>query len=109
MNTTETAQLLAYLVSAWPNQNLPDATGKLWATQLATVHLEDAQTAAQSVVASSKWFPTVAEFLEHVQAARTARLARETPPALVEGRLPAPQRREAAQAGIRAAREALCR
>lgn len=109
MDTTQVAGLFAYLASAWPNTAVGETQIDIWAEQLAHVDPADARSAAATVVASSKWFPTVAEFLEHVQAARTARLARETPPALVEGRLPAPQRREAAQAGIRAAREALRR
>lgn len=83
MTRTECAQVLAYLVSAWPQVELSDETVEVWADQLGGVAYVDAEPAARRLVSSSKWFPSPSEFLEHAQAEARSRRShdRELPPA----------------------------
>lgn len=80
MNRAETAQILAYLASAWPNVDMAEETVAVWVDQLAPVDYADAEVAARSVVKSARWFPAPSEFLEH--AANAARARRSSAPAL---------------------------
>lgn len=64
MTRTEVAQTLAYLVSAWPKVEIGDETAEVWVDQLAHIPAVDAEAAARRAVATCKWFPSPAEFLE---------------------------------------------
>lgn len=83
MTRTEVAQVLAYLVSAWPTVDIGDETAAIWVDQLGNVAMPDGEAAARKLVASSKWFPSPAEFLEQAQAEARSRRAHEhaLPPA----------------------------
>jgi hypothetical protein len=59
---TEAATILAYLASAWPRTSLPDETVKVWARHMESLDFETAMRAAEALVDSSSWFPSVAEF-----------------------------------------------
>lgn len=66
MNAIETAQVLAYLANAWPNTQVTEEQTQIWAGQLIGVDPEVGREAAQALVGSSEWFPTVAAFREAV-------------------------------------------
>ena len=105
MTPKETTALLAYFASAWPNAAISDAQTELWLEQLQHVDAGDGRAAAKTLVGRSKWFPSIAEFLETTAAARRARQHRT--PALSEPRPPLAERQAAARTGINQARAAL--
>lgn len=58
------AEALALLVSAWPKTDLPEVTVELWAMQLRGIPREVLIHAANQIIRKSRWFPSIAEFLE---------------------------------------------
>lgn len=62
MNLEETAAVLAYFAAAWPNQNLPEETVQVWATELVDVDPANASDAMHRLVRECEWMPTVARF-----------------------------------------------
>lgn len=77
MNDTDAATLLSLLTAAWPNQAIPDHTTDLWLGLLAELELNDAKTAAKTVIREDMWFPPISRFLAAVDAAKHARRNRE--------------------------------
>jgi hypothetical protein len=69
----QTRQLLRLLTAAWPREPLSDETAALWSAALAAIDHSDAMGAAGQLIAESKYFPSMAEFREHVTATRRAR------------------------------------
>lgn len=82
MNIHETAGLLAYFGSAWPRMELPDDTADIWARELADTNADDARDAAKNLVRSSKFFPSIAEFLDECRMVAVRRRIAAPPPAL---------------------------
>lgn len=73
MNTTETAGLLLVFQAAYPSAPITEQTCEVWAHQLIGVFPEDAKKAADMLIATSKFFPSIAEFLEVVRPRAAAR------------------------------------
>jgi hypothetical protein len=63
MEAREAAEILGYLSSAFPKNDLIEQTASVWIDQLCEVDFVVAKTAAKKLVAQQEWFPTVAQFL----------------------------------------------
>lgn len=62
MNDQQAARVFNFLVTAWPDKQLPDETIDLWIEMIDDITYGDAQAAARDIVKQDQWFPTVARF-----------------------------------------------
>lgn len=106
MNETEVAELFAYFGTAWPEAKVNPGQIKVWAGQLANVDPMDGETAANELVGSLKWFPSIAEFRSAAAGALRRREAsqRGLPAGTRPGKV---ERLETAKVWLDVAREAL--
>lgn len=85
MNTQEIAATLAMFSAAYPGAPVTEQTSLVWAENLIGVEPADGLAAARSLIRSSKFFPSIAEFVEQARAEKRARLpvtrALSSPPA----------------------------
>lgn len=82
MNVHEAAAVLAYMGSAWPKWDMTDDNADVWATELAGCHVDVAREAARNLIQTSKFAPSIAEFLEECRRIRTARSIAKPLPAI---------------------------
>ncbi len=66
MTAREAANLVAQLKAAYPNANIGGDTIKVYAAALADLDREAAQAAVAKVIATARFFPTIAEIRETV-------------------------------------------
>lgn len=78
MNIHETAAVLAYLGSAWPSWDMSDDNADVWGNELAEWHVDVAREAARNLVRTSKFPPSIAEFLEECRQVRVRQHAAAT-------------------------------
>lgn len=83
MNPLETAAAVAYMQSCWPSATVSEDMTAVWAEQLTRVDPEDGLAAARTLMRSSKWFPSLSEFLDQTRVEARRRTGS------VEGRAPA--------------------
>lgn len=72
MNAQDTAAILALFGAAYPNANVSEPTALVWAENLIGVDPDVGLEAARTLIRTTKWFPSVSEFIEHVGAAKRA-------------------------------------
>lgn len=70
MNPSEAKAILTTLTTAWPNADLPDETLRTWSQMLAAIPYQSAAAAADAVIRSDNWFPSIARFREAFGSAR---------------------------------------
>jgi hypothetical protein len=70
MTGDETMKMLRFMASAWPNFTLPPQTAVTWAGQMQSISYAEAMEAATQLQRTEDWFPTMARFIEVVQAVR---------------------------------------
>lgn len=75
MSGNEVAAILALMSAAWPAATVNENTARVWGGELTNIHGEDALAATHTLIRTSKFFPSVAEFLDVVRPL-TARRAR---------------------------------
>lgn len=73
LTSRETAAVLALMASAWPNSAVDENRARVWTSALDDIHGEDGFAAAKLLIKNSKWFPTIAEFIETSAACRRRR------------------------------------
>src|SRR5690349_9625631 len=61
MRRSEAAQIVAMLVAAYRDKSVTEATVEVYETMLSDLDFEACKAAVTRVIATSKWFPTVAE------------------------------------------------
>lgn len=104
MNDHESADILAILAAAWPNQEITRETAQLWLGMLAELDPDDAMAGARTVVRNEHWFPSIARFRQATDAARHARRNQEAAARGLPrpgGRIPDEERFQAIIAGLR--------
>lgn len=72
MTPEQTTTMFKYFAEAWPAAQVGDHTPAVWVDALADVKPELGRVAAKALVAKCKWFPSIAEFMEEVGAAKRA-------------------------------------
>lgn len=70
MNADEADRVLASLSAAWPTMDISAATAMTWYDHLADIPVECGAEAARQIVASDRWFPSLARFREVALAER---------------------------------------
>lgn len=63
MNVHEIAAVLHYLGSSWPSWDMSDDNADVWGSELLPLEADAARAAARNLVQSSKFPPSIAEFL----------------------------------------------
>lgn len=63
MTGQEATEVLAVLMSAWPNREWPLPTQKLWLNELANLKSQNAEKAAVALMRESEFAPSIAQFL----------------------------------------------
>lgn len=66
IRSTEFAVLWAKLCAAYPRQQVTSATAEVFFEQLSTYTAAQVSDAVSGVIATSKWFPAVAEIIEQI-------------------------------------------
>lgn len=98
MTRPEVLAVLRVLSAAWPAHPLTDDTIELWVRTLATDDAAAAMAAAERLVATEQWFPSLARLREAMRGERTRSAAKalpaptragETPPEVVPARIAA--------------------
>lgn len=79
MTLNETAAVLALMSAAWPNVEIPEHTISVWADELGGLHPDDALQAAHLLIRTSKWFPSISEFLDAARNFTRRRLETQQP------------------------------
>ncbi len=74
MTKTEALQCLMVLKASYPRSEIGQETLLAYASMLSDVDAQDAKTAVERLICTSKWFPTVAEIRAEVADAATAGL-----------------------------------
>jgi hypothetical protein len=64
VNQTEIRSVLTMLTTAWPHADLPDETLRTWSQMLAVLPYQPALAAADAVIRSDNFFPSIARFRE---------------------------------------------
>lgn len=85
MNVQETAGVLAYLGSAWPNWDMSDDNADVWGGELAPLNADVARDTARNLVRQCKFPPSIAEFLEEYRRIMHANVVTRPLPELPEG------------------------
>lgn len=85
MNERETSAVLAMLSAAWPNHELTKPTIALWARHLQHTVPADAMAAADLIVKTDEWFPSIARFMETVRARARSRVGHSQTAAIGAG------------------------
>jgi len=67
IGSTDFALLWAKLCAAYPRQDTTSATAEVFFEQLSLYTLEQVSDAIDGVIATSKWFPSVAEIIEQTK------------------------------------------
>lgn len=67
MNEREVATVLGIFHAAFPAAQITEQTPMVWASKLAGIDLRDGMAAADSLIGTAKFFPSLAEFLESVR------------------------------------------
>lgn len=70
MNKHETAQVLAYLSSAYPNAKVTKETAIVYHDLLQELNASEVMKSAKELVRESEWFPSPAQLLKSVARAR---------------------------------------
>lgn len=73
MTKNEAATILGYFAAAYPNATVTEETAYVWGDMLREIDPLDGLEAARRLMKSSKFFPSVAEFLEAVKPLSAAR------------------------------------
>lgn len=79
MNSTEAREILSTLTTAWPNADLPDETLRTWSKMLAALPYQPAAAAADAVIRTDNFFPSIARFREAFGSQRRDQHAEWTP------------------------------
>ena len=66
MTKEETAQLLAYLVSAFPQVTIRRENAEVYHLHLKDLEFAKCRAAADVLISGAKWFPTIAQIREQV-------------------------------------------
>lgn len=74
MTPAETAKILTVLKASYPRQELTSATVSAYSAMLADLPYESVDAAVRRLIASSKWFPTIAEIRSEVAEGKIAEL-----------------------------------
>lgn len=69
MNRSEAKEILDLLVAAWPSVDMPANTAGLWLKVLGSFDAAAGRAAAESVIDTEKYFPTIARFREGLASA----------------------------------------
>lgn len=77
MTANEVVALLAYMSAAWPNVEITEDTARLWSKHLDRLNGEDALAAADTLIRSSDFFPSVAQLLQVAKPHTADRVRRE--------------------------------
>lgn len=107
MNADGAKLVIRYLCSAYPNQQIADGTVAVWCEHLAGQTVEDAMNAAKRLVRSTRWFPSVAEFLECCRLERELREANFVRAELTAPKESAEQRKRVAERFMAVCRESV--
>ncbi len=67
MNKTEAKQVLSMLLGAFPRHGLDESGIRMWADALSRMDEESARRAAQTIVQTHEFMPTIARFNEQVR------------------------------------------
>jgi len=64
MKHSEAAELVLMMLAAFPSAKVTDSTSQVYEGMLADIDVAVARRAVHKLIATSKWFPTVAEIRE---------------------------------------------
>lgn len=85
MTDNDTAAVLAYFASAWPNYDLTEPTVRVWQQECADLDPLDAEQAMRQLVRSEQFFPTIAKFRQQVRTLAYDRRHRQVATAIGSG------------------------
>jgi len=77
MRPGEAAEVLHFLLAAFPSQELEEQTMRLWIDVLGHVEVADARVAASALIADREFFPSLAALRKYVATAQRARENRD--------------------------------